>query len=81
MRVRAWSMGRAGTGDRGKKSGDVSAVEAFRIYREFKKLQKEAGIAPYDPKDTEAIRKGFFGDGYDASLSTIEKSRKTGPSR
>ena len=60
---------------------DTSAVEAFRIYREFKKIQREAGITAPDPTDKEAIRKGLYGDGYDKSLAEIEKSRSTGRPR
>lgn len=68
-------MRQVGTKPKGK-SGDMSAAEALRFYREFKKIQKEAGIPPYDPKDKDAIRRGFYGDGYDVSLKSIEKSRR-----
>ena len=63
----------------GSGSGDMSAAEALRFYREFKKLKEEAGIPPYDPNDIDAIRRGFFGDGYDKSLKDIERSRRSRP--
>ena len=53
----------------------------FRIYREFKKIQREAGITPPDPTDKEAIRRGLYGDGYGKSLEDIKRSRKTMPPR
>lgn len=74
-------MRQAGGTNRDEDTGDMSTAEVFRFYREFKKLQEEAGIPPYDPRDKDAIRKGFFGDGYDMSLRGIEKSNKTGPPR
>lgn len=46
------------------KAGDTSTAEVFRIYREFKRIQKEAGITPPDPTDKEAIRRGLYGDGF-----------------
>lgn len=57
-------------------SDDMSAAEALRFCREFKKLKKEAGIPPYDPRDKDAIRRGFFGDFYDMPLDTIDRSRE-----
>lgn len=56
--------------------GATSAAESLRFYREFKKLKEAAGIPPYDPKDTDAIRRGFFGDFYNTPLDKIDKSRK-----
>ena len=58
------------------KSGKMSAVEALRFYREFKEIKKKAGIPPYDPKDTDAIRKGFYGEGYGVALKEVERYRK-----
>ena len=68
-------MRQVGTKSKGK-SGDMSAAEALSFYRKFKELKKEAGIPPYDPKDKDAIRRGFYGEGYDRSLKSIEKSRR-----
>lgn len=62
-------------------AGDLSTAEVFRIYREFKKVQREAGITPPDPTDKEAIRRGLYGDGYGKSLEDIRRSRKTLPPR
>lgn len=56
--------------------GDMSVAEVLRFYRDFKKLKEEAGIPPYDPKDKDAIRRGFYGDGYGMSLKDIERSRE-----
>lgn len=73
-------MRQVGTGKGGGTSGGMSAAEALRFYREFKKLKEEAGLPPsYDPKDRDAIRRGFFGDGYGTSLKGIERSRKARP--
>ena len=63
------------------KADDLSTAEVFRIYREFKRIQKEAGITPPDPTDKEAIRRGLYGDGYAKSLNDIERSRETRPAR
>ena len=71
-------MGQVGT-RQGGKSGDMSAAEALRFYREFKKLKEEAGIPLYDPKDTDAIRRGFYGDGFGIPLRDIERSRRARP--
>lgn len=60
-------------------SGDMSPAEALRFYREFKKLKEAAGIPPYDPKDTDAIRRGFFGDFYDTPMDTADRSREVPP--
>ena len=46
------------------KADEMSTAEVFRIYREFKRIQKEAGITPPDPTDKEAIRRGLYGDGF-----------------
>ena len=62
-------------------ASDMSTAEVFRIYREFKKIQKEAGITTPDPTDKDAIRRGLYGDGYDKSLDEIEKSRSDGRPR
>lgn len=74
-------MRQASGANRDEGTGDMSTAEVFRFYREFKKLQEEAGIPPYDPRDKEAIRRGFFGGGYDMSLRDIKKSNKSGPPR
>ena len=63
------------------KTADMSTAEVFRIYREFKRIQKEAGITPPDPTDKEAIRRGLYGDGYGKALGGIEKSRTARPPR
>lgn len=63
------------------KADDMSTAEVFRIYREFKRIQREAGIIPPDPTDKEAIRRGLYGDGYGKSLDNIERSRETHPTR
>ena len=60
-------------------SGEMSAAEALRFCREFKRLKKEAGILPYDPRDKDAIRRGFFGDFYGMPLDAIDRSRKVVP--
>ena len=64
-----------------EKVDDMSTAEVFRIYREFKRIQREAGITPPDPTDKEAIRRGLYGDGYGKSLDDIKRSRKTRPAR
>ena len=72
-------MRQVGTGKGGGTSGGMSAAEALRFHREFKKLE-EAGLPPsYDPKDRDAIRRGLFGDGHGTSLKGIERSRKARP--
>ena len=53
----------------------MSPAEALRFCREFKNLKEAAGIPPYDPRDRDAIRRGFFGDFYDSPLDTIDRSR------
>ena len=63
------------------KAANISTAEVFRIYREFKRIQKEAGITPPDPTDKEAIHRGLYGDGYGKSLDDIEKSRTVRPPR
>ena len=63
------------------KAGDMSTAEVFRIYREFKRIQREAGIIPPDPTDREAIRRGLYGDGFGKSLDDIERSREARPAR
>lgn len=63
------------------KAGEMSTAEVFRIYREFKRIQKEAGITPPDPTDKEAIRRGLYGDGFGKALDDIEKSRRIRPPR
>ena len=57
----------------------MSVAEALSFYRKFKKIKEEAGIPPYDPKDKDAIRRGFYGDGYGLSLKEIGRSRKARP--
>ena len=69
-------MKQAGTGHGGR-SGGMSPAEALRFYREFKKLREKAGIPPYDPKDRDAIRKGFFGDYYNKPRDMFNRSRST----
>lgn len=63
------------------KTADMSTAEVFRIYREFKRIQKEAGITPPDPTDKEAIRRGLYGDGYGKALDGAKKSRTARPPR
>ena len=57
------------------KTADMSTAEVFRIYREFKRIQKEAGITPPNPTDKEAIRRGLYGDGCGKALDGVKKSR------
>lgn len=73
-------MGRAVAGQKGK-AADMSVADVFRIYREVKDIQAQAGITRPDPTDKDAIRKGLLGDGYDKSLEDIGAARKTRPPR
>ena len=73
-------MGQDATGQK-KGADDMSVAEVFRIYREVKDIQAQAGITRPDPTDKDAIRKGLLGDGYDKSLEGIRVARKTPPPR
>lgn len=73
-------MGQSSRGQKGK-AADMSVAEVFRVYREVKKIQADAGITHPNPRDKDAIRRGLFGDVHGKSLSKIEKSRKASPSR
>ena len=73
-------MGHVGARRDGR-AGKMSTAEAFRIYREVKKFQEEAGITPPDPRDKDAIRRGFFGDAYGKSPIGIEESMRSRPRR
>lgn len=73
-------MGRDATGQK-KGAADMSVADVFRIYREVKDIQAQAGITRPDPTDKDAIRRGLLGDGYDKSLERIGDARKVHPPR
>lgn len=54
----------------------MSVAEVFRIYREVKKIQEEAGITLPDPTDKDAVRRGLLGDGRGKPPEEVEKARR-----